>query len=542
MSGAANRPAVRSSWLRDMSIRRKLAGIVFVGAAALIVVSAVATQGLSDLESASERLYHDGQLRLSALNEVDDLASAMEIHVGHYALSPDATATASIETEMAATDDALDVAVVDYGALDPAEGDRVALLQAAITEFRSIRDAELRTAWAAGDDAGVVAIFSGTLAEAGLRVGAAVDDLIDATTASGETLAAESAETYRRDRLVLFAVGGVALVLLATIGKVIADSVLRPLLVIRRVLGNLADGDLGDRARLETRDEIGRMGDDLDQALERTSDVMGKISESAVTLASAAEEISATSDQLASNAENTAERAIMASAAAEEVSVSISSVASSTEEMSIGVSEVSKSAHVASSTASEAVEVAAVASLALGRLEQSSARIGDILATITGIAEQTNLLALNATIESARAGDMGKGFAVVASEVKDLASETRSATGRIGSTVADIHKDVTDARSALERISAVVGNIDESQQTIAGAVEQQAAATSEISRSLTEANDGVGQITHSIQDVAEVAGESKHAAGEATVVAAELASLATALQTMVGHFRLAVHS
>lgn len=90
-----------------------------------------------------------------------------------------------------------------------------------------------------------------------------------------------------------------------------------------------------------------------------------------------------------------------------------------------------KSAKLADSAVGQTEQAATT----IVRLTDASVRMGQVVKLISEIATQTNLLALNATIEAAHAGDAGKGFAVVASEVKQLASQTAAATGRVVGTL-----------------------------------------------------------------------------------------------------------
>jgi len=168
-----------------------------------------------------------------------------------------------------------------------------------------------------------------------------------------------------------------------------------------------------------------------------------------------------------------------------EVSARASSVAAASEEMSASIQGIANSASAAVNATESAVQAAREASERLGKLAESSSRIGAVSKLITGIAEQTNLLALNATIEAARAGEAGKGFAVVAGEVKDLASRTAKATGEIEEMIAVIQRDSADAETSIGEITEVIGEIQRQQTTVAGAVEEQTATSQEISASMT---------------------------------------------------------
>ena len=105
------------------------------------------------------------------------------------------------------------------------------------------------------------------------------------------------------------------------------------------------------------------------------------------------------------------------------------------------------------------VDVVGSAEKAIGELDGSSSRVGEIVKVINGIAEQTNLLALNATIEAARAGTAGKGFAVVAEEVKTLAQETAKSTGDIDKRIGNIRSGSQGAIDAIRRINSIMTEI-----------------------------------------------------------------------------------
>gem|GEM_PF-4706171 len=86
----------------------------------------------------------------------------------------------------------------------------------------------------------------------------------------------------------------------------------------------------------------------------------------------------------------------------------------------------------------------------MGRLENSSKQIGEIIGLIEDVADQTNLLALNAAIEAARAGDAGRGFAVVADEVKNLSGKTSASTQQIARIIKAIQGDIRAAMNSIE--------------------------------------------------------------------------------------------
>lgn len=179
----------------------------------------------------------------------------------------------------------------------------------------------------------------------------------------------------------------------------------------------------------------------------------------------------------------------------ESASSNVQTVASAAEELSASIRQISEQVTSAATSARETAGIVEQTSHQVARLDEAANRIGQIVDMIHGIAEQTNLLALNATIEAARAGEAGKGFAVVASEVKNLASKTAEATKEIVAQIETIQMETKQTVRGIDEVVAKITNVQERSTSVASAVEEQQVATSEISRSVHQASTGTQQTT-----------------------------------------------
>jgi len=300
----------------------------------------------------------------------------------------------------------------------------------------------------------------------------------------------------------------------------------------------IAAGDLTrDDLKVRSKDELG----DLTTAINKMSGSLKRmilaITENAVQVASASEELNTTSQQITANSEETSAQADVVSKAAQAVSQNLQTVATGAEEMGASIKEIAKNATEAAKVATSAVKVAETTTATVSKLGDSSTEIGQVIKVITSIAQQTNLLALNATIEAARAGEAGKGFAVVANEVKELAKETAKATEDISRKIEAIQTDTKAAVEAIASISGVINQVNDISSTIATAVEEQNATTNEMSRNVSEAARGSGEITSNIAGVAEAAQGTTRGATDTQKASQQLVETSTQLRRLIEQFK-----
>jgi methyl-accepting chemotaxis protein len=301
----------------------------------------------------------------------------------------------------------------------------------------------------------------------------------------------------------------------------------------------IAAGDLTrDDLKVRSQDELGNLTTAINKMSGSLKRMIRAITENAVQVASASEELNTTSQQITANSEETSAQADVVAKAAQTVSQNLQTVATGAEEMGASIKEIAKNATEAAKVATSAVKVAESTTATVSKLGDSSTEIGQVIKVITSIAQQTNLLALNATIEAARAGEAGKGFAVVANEVKELAKETAKATEDISRKIEAIQTDTKAAVDAIASISGVINQINDISSTIATAVEEQNATTNEMSRNVSEAAHGSGEITSNIAGVAEAAESTSRGATDTQKASQQLVETSTQLRRLVEQFKI----
>ena len=325
-------------------------------------------------------------------------------------------------------------------------------------------------------------------------------------------------------------------------------------------------GDLRNRLKIQTNDEIGSLASSFNLFVEKLQNMIREIAENTITLSASSEELSATSLEITDHADSMKSKyAVVAtssgsvsteikalSLASTDMSASIVAVAAAAEEMSISLNEIAKSCQHESQMSESVKQQAEEIKKTILQLNSSAQDITKVITVIKKLAAQTNLLSLNAAIEAASAGDAGKGFGVVASEVKELARQTENATEAIQSQVQAVQQNVTTATKALEKITSLIVEVNSASQSIVVSVEVQNTVVSDLAKNINNASltshdiasnvsrsaSELHTVANSIEQVNVAVEDTTRGITEVKEYAGRLAKMASDLQSIVSQFKI----
>ncbi|MCB5208190.1 HAMP domain-containing methyl-accepting chemotaxis protein [Methylovorus mays] len=288
------------------------------------------------------------------------------------------------------------------------------------------------------------------------------------------------------------------------------DNIILPVNEAVAVLQAMEQGDLTKTVDGHYKGQLDDFKQTVNNTIEKISQVVAEVRNSADGIASASEQVSSTAQSL--------------SQATNEQAASVEETSASIEQMSASINQNTENSKVTEGISAKAATDANEGGAAVVQTVAAMKSIANKISIIDDIAYQTNLLALNAAIEAARAGEHGKGFAVVAAEVRKLAERSQVAAQEIGELA---ESSVGMAEKAGKLLEEMVPNINKTSDLV-----------QEITAASQEQSSGASQINVAMNQMSQITQQNASGSEELAATAEEMSGQAEQLQELIGFFTI----